>query len=132
MNTSEQFRDLARKYRSRAIKKGGILLFSLEDALQLAGEFAALGVPVLGLEAWYYVEYEGKVMIAEDPYAPDFSDLVYEPNSASKIATATREYIMNERPERIKFISFVLDDPYHLAFGVGEDSATGPAPSTNL
>lgn len=132
MGAEGQFRTLARRYRSRAIKKGGILLFSLEDALQLAGEFASLGIPVLGLEAWYCVEYEGKVMIAEDPYAPDFSDLVCEPNSAGKVAAATREYIMSDRPERIKFISFVLDDPYHFAFGADDDSITGSLPSTEL
>lgn len=129
MDTDEKLRNLAQKYRPRGIKWGGSLLFGLEDAIQLADEFASLGIPVLGLEAWYCVEYGGKTVIAEDPYAPDFSDIVYESNSASKIAAATREYITKNRPDRIRFISFVLDDPYHFTFSAGEDSATGLSPS---
>ncbi len=119
---------LYERYRDRAILKGGIALLTPTDALLFAGELGEIGIVDLMPELWYYVGDDEARGLIEDPVVPNFTDLARQRNAtrtepgwvgnlAEETAAAAQDYLRHDLPERIAFVSFVLDSPLHETFG---------------
>src|SRR5690349_16373611 len=110
---NEKLPQLMGKYAKQGITKGKLILLRPNDALQFVDELETIGVPILGIELWYYVKLEDKDVIAENPVGPDFSDLLSQENAVQKSVALAKDYIGRNLPEKTAFVSFVLDDPYY-------------------
>ena len=100
------------KYCSKLIDVG--YLGSLEPAIaiELSYDLEALGVTFLGVELWYLND-EG--YIVENCF-DDFTvskDVLYE-KKPSQTAQLCRDYIQNDMPQNIKYVSFVLGDEIEI------------------
>ncbi len=97
------------KYNEIGLKKGSSLLFSPQDALRFANDLEVIGVGIVGLELWYYLEKEGQSHIVENPYGPEFGMELAPANSVQKSIEAAKNYIAHQLPEDTALVSFVLD-----------------------
>jgi len=108
----EQLIHLLEAYRSLGIVKGGELCLPPHDALRLADDLEAIGVVVMGLDGWYYIDQD-KGMIAQDLsvdlYVGD--DVLRSSNSVHNSISIVKDFISTRLPERIAFVSFTLDVP---------------------
>jgi len=118
---------LYERYRDRAILKGSSALLKPDDARMFAGEIGAVGVVNLIPELWYYIDGDEARGLIEDPAVPELPELARhrgmtrtEPGWVGNLATETaaiaQEYLRHDLPERIAFVSFVLDVPLHETF----------------
>lgn len=112
---------LYERYRDRAILKPA-------DARLFAGELGEIGIVNLMPELWYYVGGDESRGLIEDPSVPEFPELAHRcgmsrtelgwvGNLATETAAIAQEYLRHDLPERIAFVSFVLDVPYQETFG---------------
>ncbi len=118
---------LYERYRDRAILKGSSALLKPDDARMFAGEIGAVGVVNLIPQLWYYIDGDEARGLIEDPAVPDFTDLARQRNAtrtepgwvgnlAEETAAAAQDYLRHDLPERVAYVSFVLDVPLQETF----------------
>ena len=56
--TKPKLIELLGRYEPLGVLKGGELCLRPRDALNLVSELEALGVPIMGLDGWYYANSE--------------------------------------------------------------------------
>lgn len=80
-----------------------------EDALRFADELRALGVAIMGLDGWFYVEGDPN-RVCEDPYVHFYvGDVVLAGHDAvERSVTLIKEYILNHFPPTHQRVSFTL------------------------
>ncbi len=115
-------------YREVGLLKGGnTVLLTPKVALQQADDLEKLGVPIVAVELWYLVwsAKDNREYIAEDPYGPSFDKELESDNPVQTTVAAAKRYIQNDLPERIVYVSFVLqtDERYWEAWQVASSSA---------
>ena len=95
------------RYFPQARKKGGLFLFEPAKALELADGLNKIGVGIIAIELWYPTQ--DKTGLIEDPYGPEFDKLLQEPDGIDKSVQAAKHYLQHDLPERIVYVSYVLD-----------------------
>lgn len=119
---------LYERYRDRAILKGNSALLKPDAARMFAGEIGAVGVVNLIPELWYYIDDDEARGLIEDPAAPDFADLTRRRNATraepgwvgnltEETTAAAQDYLRHDLPERVAYVSFVLEVPLQETFG---------------
>ncbi len=104
--------------------KGNTLHLEPDVALRLADDLEKIEVPIVAVELWYQIPYQGSLALVEDPYGPSFEEELKSENPAHDTVVAAKRYLQNELPERIKYVSFVLetDERYWEAYRVAKSS----------
>ena len=100
------------EYRSLGVVKGGELCLPPDDALRLSYELQHLGVAIMGLDGWYYLDQDQEAVVQE--LAVDMSvehKILLSDNAALQTAQLVRKLIKGSLPERIALVSFTLDVP---------------------
>ena len=87
------------KYRHQGIIKAGELLLSPADAIDLVCDLEVQGIPILGVDCWYYVGQD----LAEDPNSLDLSGLKDSQNGAN----IAKEFIANQLSSKTAFVSLI-------------------------
>lgn len=117
---------LYERYRDRVILKGSSALLKPDDARMFVGEIGAVGVVNLIPELWYYINRDEARGLIEDPAVPDFTDLARQRNATrtepgwvgnlAEETAAAQDYLRHDLPERVAYVSFVLDVPVQETF----------------
>ena len=111
---SSELARLMNNYRPLGLMEGTSNFVLKPDlALHLADDLDKIGVPITAVELWYWVEFEGKQYLTEDPYGPSFDQFFDQPDAVSKTVEAAKHYLTHDLPERIVYVSYVLHTDEH-------------------
>jgi hypothetical protein len=117
MIKKERLHSILETYASRGMIKGRDLLLNPSDALEMAEKLGEVGVPIMGISGWYYVD-RSKGYIAEDLEA-DFSvgdEIWFSPNRLERSVAKVKSYIQNSLPPTTELVSLDVDLPEVWSF----------------
>lgn len=108
---------------------GGELPLPPEHALRLADDLQALGVAIMGIDGWVYLD-EQKEHIVEDRtidfYVGD--EVLTSDDAVRRSVALVKEYITTRLPKTTPLVSFTLNIPpgWDLAANVGQIERENP------
>lgn len=109
-----QLMDLAKTFQQRGIVKGGELVLSVNDAMDFAEALKEIGVAIMGVDGWYYVDAEKKYLaqnLAVD-FTVDETILRQKSTAVENSISLVKEYLETCGP--FSLVSFTLDIPPSL------------------
>jgi hypothetical protein len=96
------------EYSGCAIFPAGKIVLMINDALRFCQDLRKINKGVIGLELWYYEHHEGRDVLVEYPWSPDYSRLQSLPDFAEISIETAEKYIASDLPEFVTHIGFVL------------------------
>ena len=109
-----EFLEVCAAFTPRGIAKGSELLLPPDSAVDLASEVARLGIVILGVDTWHYVDRNdhSKGIVEEVEYDQAVPEEVLGgPDAVLRSATIVRNYILRNLPSSTQFVSLVVRVP---------------------
>lgn len=92
------------------IKKGSEFLIPPSKGSEFVDELQNIEMVILGLDGWYYVDKDSQWIVQD--LSVDFSvdeSIIESDEAVSQSAAIVKDYIANQLPDQIDFVSFTLN-----------------------
>ncbi len=118
---SEGIQRIIAKYRAEGIVKGSEFLLPPETAVCLVDDLEAIGVVILGVDGWRYVDKEKGWIVQDLEVELSVDDMILQGDQpARRSAALARDFIANRLPKKVDFVSLILDIPVSWGQSTGE------------